>query len=68
MIFYNYISLLLLCFVSLGQREKNVESCQTSAADLVDTDPYQLTSHILDISRGIGAKNVRIKNTCPLTF
>jgi hypothetical protein len=44
-------------------REGAVESCLTSAAELVDKDPYQLTSHILDISRGIGAKNVKLRFT-----
>ena len=58
-----YFKLLLLVVSMVTHREGAVESCLTSAAELVDKDPYQLTSHILDISRGIGAKNVKLRFT-----
>ena len=61
MIYSNYI-LLLLILVSFVKHDNQVESCQTNAAELFDTDPYQLSSHILDIGRGIGAKNVISNN------
>lgn len=38
----------------------NVKSCQTNAARLFESDPHQLSSHILDVTRGIGAKNVEV--------
>ena len=59
--FVNVFALLLLLIV-MNERAEFVESCQTSAANLVDSDPYQLSSHILDITRGVGAANVKIKS------
>ena len=51
--------ILILIIAISAQAVKPLNACQTNAADLYETDPFQLSSHILDITRGVGAKNVK---------